>query len=176
MVMTEGQTEKEKLNEADDPAQRVIEYDLFFMNFALAEAREAQEAGEVPIGAVVVLDQQIVGRGHNQPIGLSDPTSHAEMLALRAAARLIGNYRLTGATLYTTIEPCAMCAGALVNARIKRLVYGAADPRAGAIASVFQICTSSFLNHRVEITSGVLEAECRKLMQSFFRQRRRVVR
>jgi len=157
-------------------SKTIYEDDLFFMNFALAEAREARQAGEVPIGAVVVLDEQIVGCGHNQPIALSDPTSHAEMLALRAAARLIGNYRLTGATLYVTIEPCAMCAGALVNARIKRLVYGAADPRAGAIASVFQIGTSSFLNHRVEITSGVLEAECRELMRSFFRQRRRSAR
>lgn len=147
--------------------------DEFFMEFALAEAREAHRADEVPVGAVVVIDNQIVGRGGNQPIGLHDPTAHAEILALREAARKIGNYRLTEATLYVTIEPCAMCAGSLVNARIRRLVYGAPDARAGAVASVFQLCSSSSLNHQVEITAGVLEGECRTLMQEFFRLRRR---
>jgi len=158
---------------ASDPGQPAIELDEFFMRFALAEARQAREADEVPIGAVVVLDQQVVGYGHNQPVGSNDPTAHAEIIALRQAAQAIGNYRLTGATLYVTIEPCAMCAGALVNARIKRLVYGAADVRAGAVASVFQICTNSSLNHQAEVTPGILEAECRALMQSFFRQRRK---
>jgi tRNA(adenine34) deaminase len=143
------------------------------MGFALAEARQAWAADEVPVGAVIVLDQQIVGIGHNQPLGLNDPTAHAEILALREAARKLGNYRLTGATLYVTIEPCAMCAGALVNARIQRVVYGAADARAGALASVFQIGSSSSLNHQVEITAGIAEAECRALMQAFFRQRRK---
>jgi tRNA(adenine34) deaminase len=142
------------------------------MGFALAEARRARSAGEVPVGAVVVMDHQVLGRGHNQPVGLKDPTAHAEILALREAAGAIGNYRLTGATLYVTIEPCAMCAGALVQARLKRVVYGAADARAGAVASVFQLCTSSSLNHQLEVTSGVRERECRGLIQSFFRDRR----
>jgi tRNA(adenine34) deaminase len=146
--------------------------DEFWMNFALAEAREAVAADEVPIGAVVVLNNEIIGRGHNQPISSCDPTAHAEILALREAAQRIANYRLTEATIYVTIEPCAMCAGALVNARIKRLVYGAAEPRQGAVNSVFQICTNSSLNHRVEITASVKEAECKALMQAFFQARR----
>src|SRR5262245_43644213 len=120
-----------------------VNLDPFFMGFALDEARQARDSGEIPIGAVVVVDNQIVGSGHNRPIGLHDPTAHAEVLALREAARGIGNYRLTGATLYVTIEPCAMCAGAMIQARIKRLVYGAADARAGAVDSVFQICGHS---------------------------------
>jgi tRNA(adenine34) deaminase len=142
------------------------------MAFALAEARQAQTASEIPVGAVVVIDNEIVGRGHNQPIGQRDPTAHAEIIALREAAQRIGNYRLVDATLYVTIEPCVMCAGALVNARIKRLVFGATEERFGAVSSLFQLCTHSSLNHRVEITSGVLAAECRALMQSFFQQRR----
>lgn len=145
----------------------------FFMGFALAEARQARDIGEVPIGAVVVIDKQIVGSGHNQPIRRNDPTAHAEILALREAARRIGNYRLTEATLYVTIEPCAMCAGAMVNARVKHLVYGAAEIRAGAVDSVFQICTNSSLNHRIEVSSGVRADECRELMQAFFRERRK---
>jgi tRNA(adenine34) deaminase len=154
-------------------AKRETANDEFLMGFALSEARLAREAGEVPIGAVVVVDNQIVGSGHNQPIGSNDPTAHAEIIALREAARRIGNYRLTEATLYATIEPCAMCAGALVNARIKRLVYGAADLRAGAIDTVFQICASSSLNHQVEVTSGVRAEESRELMRAFFKDRRR---
>lgn len=146
--------------------------DDFFMGFALNEARLARDAGEVPIGAVVVIDNRIVGSGYNRPIGSNDPTAHAEIIALREAARLMGNYRLTEATLYVTIEPCAMCAGAMVNARINRLVYGAADLRAGGVETVFQICTNSSLNHRVEVTSGVLAEKGRELMQAFFKQRR----
>lgn len=147
--------------------------DHFFMGFALEEARRARKVDEVPIGAVLVVDKQIVGSGHNQPIRLNDPTAHAEMLAIRAAAGRIGNYRLTDATLYVTIEPCAMCAGAIVNARVKRLVYGASESRAGAVDSIFQICTNSSLNHRVEVTSGVRAEESRELMQAFFRERRK---
>ena len=139
---------------------------------ALSEARAALEAGEVPIGALVVIDGEVAGRGHNQPIARRDPTAHAEILAIREAAVARGNYRLSGATLFATIEPCAMCAGALIHARIERLVYGAADPRAGAVSSVFQLCSSSALNHQVEVTAGVLEEECRQLIQSFFRARR----
>ncbi|MFN0122957.1 MAG: tRNA adenosine(34) deaminase TadA [Blastocatellia bacterium] len=147
--------------------------DTFFMRFAMAEAIQARAAGEVPIGAVVVLDNQIIGSGYNLPIGLTDPTAHAEILALRDAARRIGNYRLTNATLYVTIEPCAMCAGALVHARVRRLVYGADETRAGGVTSVFRICDDRSLNHQLEITRGVLETECRALMQDFFRQKRR---
>lgn len=155
-----------------DLLQDLRELDEFLMGFALHEARLAHAASEVPIGAVVVIDKQIVGSGYNQPISRRDPTAHAEIIALREAARRIGNYRLTEATLYVTIEPCAMCAGALVNARIKRLVYGAPDLRAGGVDTVFQICSNSSLNHRVEVTAGVLAEAGRELMQSFFRQRR----
>ncbi|MDQ3010600.1 MAG: tRNA adenosine(34) deaminase TadA [Acidobacteriota bacterium] len=146
--------------------------DQFFMGFALDEAKRARSLNEVPIGAIVVLDKHVIGTGYNQPIRLSDPTAHAEILALRQAAEQIGNYRLTDSTLYVTIEPCAMCAGAIVNARIRRLVYGAMEERAGGVNSVFQICTNSSLNHRVEVISGVREEECREFMQSFFRGRR----
>jgi tRNA(adenine34) deaminase len=146
--------------------------DAFFMACALAEAERAQQNGEVPIGVVIVIDNQIVGRGHNQPIGKCDPTAHAEIVALRAAAQVIGNYRLTEATVYATVEPCVMCAGALVNARVKRLVYGTAEERFGAVASQFELCTNSSLNHRIEVTHGVLADECRAVMQNFFKQRR----
>jgi len=147
--------------------------DEFFMGFALNEARSARDAGEVPIGAVVVIENRIVGSGHNHPIGSNDPTAHAEIVALRDASQRAGNYRLTEATLYVTIEPCAMCAGALVNARVKRLVYGVADLRAGGVSTVFRICSNSSLNHQVEVSSGVRAEEGRRLMQTFFRQRRK---
>ena len=146
--------------------------DEFWMSFALAEARQAVTAGEVPIGAVIVLNNEIIGCGHNQPISRCDPTAHAEIVALRAAAKRIENYRLTDATIYVTIEPCAMCAGAIVNARIKRLVYGAAELRQGAVNSVFQVCTNSSLNHQVEVTAGVQEGDCKALLQTFFKARR----
>lgn len=142
------------------------------MRVALGEAGRAQEAGEVPIGAVVVLDSQVIGTGFNQPISGVDPTAHAEIVALRAAARAVGNYRLTGATLYVTVEPCLMCVGALVHARIGLLVYGAAEPKSGAIVSTVCAHESPGLNHRIEVLSGVLEDECRTLVQSFFRERR----
>ena len=166
------QAKKDDLAAADS-LQELNLLDQFYMGFALAEARRARDAGEVPIGAIVVFDNQILGNGHNQPIGLNDPTAHAEILAIRMAAKRVGNYRLTDATLYVTIEPCAMCAGAMVNARIKRLVYGATEIRAGAIDSVFQICSNSSLNHQVEVTSGVKAEEARELMQAFFKERRK---
>jgi tRNA(Arg) A34 adenosine deaminase TadA len=147
--------------------------DRFFMGFALNEARLARDAGEVPIGAVIVIDNQIAGSGRNCPIGSNDPTAHAEIMALREAAMRRGNYRLTEATMYVTIEPCAMCAGAIVNARVKRLVYGAADLRAGGVDTVFRICTNSSLNHQVEVNSGICAEEGRNLMQAFFKQRRK---
>jgi tRNA(adenine34) deaminase len=146
--------------------------DEAFMRVALTLAREAEAAGEVPVGAVLVKEGAIIARGRNRPIGGCDPTAHAEIEALRAGATALGNYRLTGCTLYTTIEPCAMCAGALVHARIGRLVYGAADPRAGAAGSVFNIVAAPALNHQVAVTAGLLQAECRELMQAFFRLRR----
>jgi tRNA(adenine34) deaminase len=146
--------------------------DTEFMRAALALAQEAQAAGEVPVGAVLVKDGAIVGSGWNHPIGAHDPTAHAEIAALRAAARATGNYRLTESTLYVTLEPCAMCAGAMVHARVKRLVYGAADPKAGAAGSVFDIVRAPALNHRLEVEGGVLAEECAALLKGFFAQRR----
>jgi tRNA(adenine34) deaminase len=147
-------------------------HDEQFMRLALVEAEAARQDGEVPVGAVIVLDDKIVSRGRNRVIGLSDPTAHAEVIALREAGIAIGNYRLTGAALYSTIEPCAMCAGAIVHARVERLVYGAADPKAGAVVTHLGICTSDFLNHKVIVEGGILEVECRRMLQSFFRERR----
>jgi tRNA(adenine34) deaminase len=146
-------------------------YDAW-MAAALEEAERARDAGEVPIGAVVVLHGAIVGRGFNQPITSGDPTAHAEIVAIRQAARDLGNYRLTGAFLCVTIEPCLMCVGALVHARIGTLVYGAAEPRTGAVISTVRGGELPGHNHRFEVVCGVREAECRDLMQAFFRDRR----
>jgi tRNA(adenine34) deaminase len=143
-----------------------------FMLEALDLARQAHTRGEVPVGAVVVLDGQVIGRGANAPIATHDPTAHAEIIALREAARSIGNYRLEGATLYGTIEPCVMCAGAIVAARIKTLVFGARDIRFGGVRSKFRIADSDLLNHRVEIVEGVLGFECAQLLRDFFEERR----
>ena len=139
-----------------------------YMLQALALAEEAQAAGEVPVGAVVVLGREIVGQGRNSPITLSDPTAHAEMLAIREACASIGNYRLDGATLYSTLEPCVMCAGALVAARVGTLVFAARDLRFGGVRSKFQLADSELLNHRVEIVEGVLAVESVRLLQGFF--------
>jgi tRNA(adenine34) deaminase len=139
---------------------------------ALSLARAAAAAGEVPVGAVVVVRAEIVGRGANSPIGSNDPTAHAEMIALREAARRVGNYRLEEATIYVTLEPCPMCAGALVHARLARLVFGARDLRFGGVRSKFRIADSELLNHRVEVTEGVLAADCVALLQGFFESRR----
>jgi tRNA(adenine34) deaminase len=143
-----------------------------FMREALALAREAEAHGEVPVGAVVVQDGEIIGRGFNSPIARSDPTAHAELIALREAGARLGNYRLEAATLYATLEPCVMCAGALVGARIERLVFGARDLRFGGVRSKFHLADSELLNHRVEIVEGVLAAECVQLMKNFFEKRR----
>jgi tRNA(adenine34) deaminase len=143
-----------------------------WMDAALEEARRAREAGEVPIGAIVALDAAIIGRGFNQPISSGDPTAHAEIIAIRQAAAAVGNYRLTGAVLCVTIEPCLMCVGALVHARIATVVYGAAEPRSGALVSIVRGAELPGLNHRVEVVGSVREAECRELMQTFFRARR----
>jgi len=143
-----------------------------WMREALRAAHEAELRQEVPIGACLVLDGAVIAVAGNRTRTDCDPTAHAEILAIRAAAARIGNYRLAGATVYSTIEPCAMCAGALIQARVPLLVYGAPDERAGAVETHFQICNSKELNHRVEVISGVLETECRELMQEFFKARR----
>ena len=142
------------------------------MDLALAEARRGRDASEVPIGAIVTLGGDVIGRGFNQPIGSRDPTAHAEIVAIREAARHLDNYRLTGATLVVTIEPCLMCVGALVHARIGTLVYGAAEPRTGAVVSTVKGGELPGHNHRVEVVGGVKEEECRTLMQEFFRAKR----
>lgn len=144
------------------------------MRRALALAREAEAAGEVPVGALVVLDGEVIGEGWNRPICSNDPTAHAEIVAMRDAAVRVGNYRLTGADLYVTLEPCLMCAGAMVHARIRRLVFGAADPRAGAAGTVFEVLESPALNHRVTVTGGVLAQPGGELLRRFFRARRGV--
>lgn len=146
--------------------------DIAFMREALAQAALAEAAGEVPIGAVVVQDKTIVGRGFNRPISAGDPTAHAEILALREAARALNNYRLTSVRLYVTVEPCLMCVGALVHARVGTLIYGAAEPKAGAVVSAMCALNHPTLNHRVEVVSGVLAAECREIVQRFFQTRR----
>ena len=146
--------------------------DAFFMREALTLARQAGENGEVPIGAVLVMDGRVCGSGRNSPIAAADPTAHAEILALREGGRGARNYRLEGATLYVTLEPCIMCAGALVNARIHRLVFGVRDLRFGGVRSKFRLADSELLNHRLEISEGVLAEECLALIKDFFDQRR----
>jgi tRNA(adenine34) deaminase len=146
--------------------------DELWMEEALRAAQRALEAGEVPVGAVVVCDGKIIARGWNRNIAGSDPTAHAEIVALREAGAIVGNYRLEQCDLFATIEPCPMCAGALVHARIKRLVYGADDPKAGAVQSVMQVLNHPQLNHRIQVRSGVLAGRCTALLQSFFKSRR----
>jgi tRNA(adenine34) deaminase len=148
------------------------ELDARFMAEAIDEARRAAAAGEVPVGAVVVLDGAVIGRGHNQPIALADPTAHAEVLALRAAARARGNYRLTGATLYATIEPCAMCCGAALHARVGRVVYGALDPKGGGVESLYRLLDDPRANHRVTTRGGVRASDAAALLSTFFAARR----
>ncbi len=149
------------------------EKERYFMQEALKEAKLAAEKGEVPIGAIVVSPLgEIIGRGHNMPISLCDPTAHAEILAIREAAKNIGNYRLIGCEIYVTIEPCPMCAGALVYARLKRLIFGTRDPKAGACGSVYNIVVDQRLNHRLEVVEGLFAEEAKKLIQEFFRVRR----
>ena len=142
------------------------------MSAALELAREARERGEVPVGALLVMDGEILGRGFNQPVSLNDPTAHAEIVALRQAGREAGNYRLPGSTMYVTIEPCQMCVGAMVHARVARVVYGTPEPKAGAIESAMRAHEHPSLNHRLEVTGRVLEDECREVIQTFFKERR----
>jgi tRNA(adenine34) deaminase len=142
------------------------------MRIALEEATRAGEEGEVPVGAVLVSGRKIIGRGRNRPIALADPTAHAEILALREGAARKENYRLPESTLYVTLEPCVMCAGAILAARVRRLVFGADDPKGGAVCSVYALLEDERLNHRVEVTSGILGEECREILRRFFQERR----
>ena len=148
------------------------EIDMQFMQEAIASAKKAELQGEVPVGAVVVYEGKIVATGHNQPIAQHDPTAHAEITALRAAAEVLGNYRLPGCTFYVTLEPCAMCAGAMLHARLARVVYGAADPKTGACGSVINLFAEEKLNHNTSITGDVMAEECGQLLRDFFIQRR----
>jgi tRNA(adenine34) deaminase len=152
--------------------RKPLNQDEQFMREALRLAREGAAAGEVPVGAVLVLEGEMAGRGWNAPVARHDPTAHAEILAIREAAARIGNYRLAGSTLYCTLEPCVMCAGALVAARVARLVFGARDLRFGGVRSKFQVADSETLNHRVEVVEGVLAVECVELLREFFAERR----
>jgi tRNA(adenine34) deaminase len=149
-----------------------FEEDAAWMELALEQARLAATAGEVPVGALVIKDGEILGRGHNHNLRQNDPTAHAEIVALRQAATRMGNYRLAGCVMFATIEPCSMCAGALVHARMARLVYGASDPKAGAAGSVLQVLNHPSLNHKMEVTAGVLAGKCSEILQEFFRRRR----
>jgi tRNA(adenine34) deaminase len=149
-----------------------METDIAFMKMALDEARSAAAAGEVPIGAVLVQDGKVLARSGNRTIRECDPTAHAEIIVIREAARLLANYRMAGTTLYVTLEPCSMCAGAMIQARIPRLVYGADDPKGGAVRSCFEILTNATLNHQVEVIPGLLAADCASVLQSFFAARR----
>ena len=154
------------------PVDPHLQHDILHMEEALREAAKAQAAGEVPVGAVVVCDGRIVGRGHNRNLVDHDPTAHAEVVALREAGRALGNHRLSECELYVTIEPCPMCAGAMTHARIRRLIYGADDPKAGAVHSVMTVVNAPELNHKMEVTWGVLGGRCSEIMQAFFRERR----
>lgn len=156
--------------------EHLHDLDERFMREALRQARRGYREGEVPIGAVVVRIGEIIARAHNRPVHLSDPSAHAEVLALRRAGRRLGNYRLSGCTLYVTIEPCVMCVGAIVQARIQRLVVGAMDPKAGACGSVLPVLNSEKLNHAVVLESGILQTECAAMLQQFFRERRKAGR
>ena len=150
----------------------IMNSDEDYMNLALEEAKKAEAAGEVPVGAILVLAGSVIGRGFNQPITAHDPTAHAEIVALREAALRQGNYRLSTATMYCTVEPCVMCAGAMVHARIARLVFGTPDPKAGAAGSIYNVMTDPRLNHRVEVLSGVCEDASATLLREFFARRR----
>jgi tRNA(adenine34) deaminase len=149
-----------------------MQHDYDFMRMALEEAGEAYRKDEVPVGAVVVYAGRVIARAHNSPISLHDPCAHAEILALRQAAETIGNYRLIGADLYVTLEPCVMCAGAIIQARLERVIYGARDPKNGAIASLYEILVDDRFNHRVEVTEGILREECGEILSRFFREKR----
>lgn len=146
--------------------------DESFMRLALVQARLARDAGEVPVGAVLVCNGELIAAAHNSPIGACDPSAHAEMLVIRQAAASMGNYRLTGSMLYVTLEPCIMCAGVILQARIGRLVYGARDPKSGAVGSLYSLLEDKRLNHRVDVTEGILQENCAEILSGFFREKR----
>lgn len=148
------------------------DFDIMMMSRALELSRRAEAEGEVPVGAIIVMDNEIIAEGWNRPIAANDPTAHAEINALRTAAARIGNYRLPGAEMYVTLEPCVMCAGAIIHARLAKVIYGAADARAGAAGSVFEVLGTARLNHKVEVSGGVMEQECATVLQDFFRRKR----
>jgi tRNA(adenine34) deaminase len=143
-----------------------------WMREALNEARKAETEGEVPVGAILLVNEKVIGRGHNSPIQTQDPTAHAEILALRQGAQCCTNYRLPGSILVVTVEPCLMCVGAMIHARVEEVIYGAADPKAGAVASCFQLADTRVLNHKIRVTSGILEEECGSMLKNFFAARR----
>ena len=143
-----------------------------WMREALNEARKAETEGEVPVGAILLVNDKVIGRGHNSPIQTQDPTAHAEILALRQGAQYCTNYRLPGSILVVTVEPCLMCVGAMIHARVEEVIYGAADPKAGAVASCFQLADTRVLNHKIRVTSGILEEECGSMLKNFFAARR----
>jgi len=149
-----------------------LDVDEQFMDLALAEAKKAEASGEVPVGAVIVSDGIVIAKSFNRPLSLNDPTAHAEISALRDACREQGNYRLSNATMYSTVEPCMMCAGAMIHARLARLVFGTPDPKAGSAGSIYNVLTDPRLNHRVEVISGMREDECASLLRDFFQRRR----
>jgi len=151
---------------------QTLEQDRGMMTLALEEARRAYDEGEVPIGAVLSMGNDIIARGHNRSIALSDPTAHAEILTLRRAGEKMGNYRLPGATLYVTLEPCLMCAGAILQSRLARIVFGALDPKAGAVVTLYQVLQDERLNHSVEITGGILKEACGEILSRFFQEKR----
>lgn len=153
--------------------QEQNELDIFWMQHALELAKRAESEGEVPVGAVVVLNDEVIGEGWNRPIIESDPTAHAEIMALRAAAQKMNNYRLLDTTLYVTLEPCIMCTGAIIHSRVKRVVYGADDPKAGATKSAFNILGTDCLNHKVQVEPGVMAADCGNVLSEFFRNKRK---
>ena len=156
-----------------DDNEEQSELDIFWMQHALELAKRAEYEGEVPVGAVVVYDEQVIGEGWNSPIKDTDPTAHAEIMALRSAAKAINNYRLLDTTLYVTLEPCIMCTGAITHSRVKRVVYGAIDPKAGAAESAFEILGTDSLNHKVDVQRGVLATECGQILTDFFRRKRK---
>lgn len=151
-------------------------HDAYWMQYALTLAAKAGEQGEVPVGAVLIRDNAIIGEGWNQPITLHDPSAHAEMLALRAAGQTVGNYRLPHSTLYVTLEPCPMCVGAMIHARVERVVFGAFDPKTGAAGSAFNLLTDERHNHRIAVVGGILETECAETLRAFFRARRQAAK
>ena len=171
--MTFPENLQRRLNGSEVGISSIEDSDQHWMQTAIKLAQKAEELGEVPVGAIIIKDNDLISEGFNQPISQHDPTSHAEIMALRTAAQKLENYRLPDTTLYVTLEPCAMCAGAIIHARVERVVFGAYDPKGGAAGSVFEILGTDQLNHKVEVIGGILEEECANLLKAFFKSRRK---